>query len=302
MRHILMALVVVAGLTAAAGVTGAVRQERLSPRTTRVGALACAVGLVTMVLSDFPYSGNRFWAAHSVLAAVVSSLLLVGVVFLAYETQERKQQEKLALSLSGAGLGGLVDHLVDVEVALALATAADPPERLAPDHWTSWRHSGKPLRWIRSHPDLVETERDPRLQPTSSTDEPPSWQADLVDQSIRRILAGMRDWSTLIGRSDEGVAVLIILSELRVDLMTLAAVGGSEPTINSLRWRCRVFAMCFERWSGAVAPRPELITDTRGLSGSAPQMVTANGALGRRLSATVSALRTRSSREPANLG
>lgn len=159
------AALVLIGLALAAITTRAVRQGQLSTRSTRIGAVICGIGLAAMLLSDYPYAGNRFWADHSVLAAILSSLLLVGVVFLAYETQERTEQHRLASSLSGAGLGGIVDHVVDAEVALALATAPTPPDVIRPDHWSNWAEGGRPLRWLRQGRNILGSSDDPQLQP-----------------------------------------------------------------------------------------------------------------------------------------
>ncbi|GAA3691077.1 hypothetical protein GCM10022376_33490 [Yimella lutea] len=93
---------------------------------TRLGALLCGAGLVAMIVSDFPLTANRFWADHSVLAAMLSSALLVGAVYLAYEYRELERQAELARGLSGTGLAGVVDHMVDLELALVLAVSPRP--------------------------------------------------------------------------------------------------------------------------------------------------------------------------------
>lgn len=131
------AALVLIGLALAAITTRAVRQGQLSTRSTRIGAVICGIGLAAMLLSDYPYAGNRFSADHSVLAAILSSLLLVGVVFLGYETQERTEQHRLASSLSGAGLGGIVDHVVDAEqrsLDPALLESVQAPPAQCRDH------------------------------------------------------------------------------------------------------------------------------------------------------------------------
>ena len=96
------------------------REQRISPRVLRGLTVACAAGLVAMLLSDWPFELlNQFWAAHSVLTSMLSTVLLVALGFLAFEHSERRRQEHLDSNLTATGLSGLVDHLIDVEVALA---------------------------------------------------------------------------------------------------------------------------------------------------------------------------------------
>lgn len=289
----LVSVVIVLGLGLAALATRAVRQGYISSKATRVGAAICALGLTAMLLSDYPYAGNKFWAEHSVLAAILSSLLLVGVVFLAYETQERTAQDQLATTLSGAGLGGIVDHIVDVEVALALATAPSPPHVLERDRWATWADGGRPLRWLRNGRETLGTSNDPRLM--SAVDaQPQPWTEELVDQSIRRISAGMRDWSTLIGRSEDGTAILIVLSEIRAGLMEINSTSISDSDfarkLSDLRARCRALALCSEEWSGAPNPRAEVLTQRVGLSDTPPHFTTSRVGLNNRLDAAVARL------------
>jgi hypothetical protein len=74
--------------------------------------------LVVMVLTDWPGEQlARFWADHSILATVVSSLLLLSVGYLAFEAGENANQAELNRSVTSAGLSGLVDHLIDVDMA-----------------------------------------------------------------------------------------------------------------------------------------------------------------------------------------
>lgn len=121
-------------------------------------------------------------ADHSVLASLLSSLLLVGLVFMVYEQSERKHQEQLTVGLSGAGAGGLVDHLVDAEVALALVTLPEPPETVT-SGWSGWAAPGKPLRWLRESREALDGgSSDPRVMTPSSTQTIAPERAELVDQ------------------------------------------------------------------------------------------------------------------------
>lgn len=79
-----------------------IRGDHLSPQTTLLVSVACGVGLIVMVLTDWPVeSMSRFWADHSVLASLLSSLLLVGLVFMVYEQSEPPQVSRR--SYTGCG-------------------------------------------------------------------------------------------------------------------------------------------------------------------------------------------------------
>lgn len=285
-----------------------IRGDHLSPRTSLIVSVACGVALIVMVLTDWPVeSMSRFWADHSVLAGILSSVLLVGLVFLVYEQAERRDQEQRATGLSGAGAGGLVDHLVEVETALALMTSPKSPADLVPA-WTGWATSEKPLRWLRESRDVLDGgESDPRTLRLSTQAFIDPRRADLVDQAIRRLLAGMRDWTPLLGASDAGISALLILSRARSDLMDIHqqilsahadadAVEGIVERIMDLRRRLRVLTLCFERWSGAPAYRSEVLTTMHPLpDGPADFGDVVGRSLDRRLSETKAALMSASS-------
>lgn len=133
-----------------------------------------------------------------------------------------------------------------------------------------WDAPDKPLRWMRSLHDCLARDEttgrptgiDPRYAVPDFnviTDPASSWRSDVIDQTSRRLLAAMRDWSTLIGRSDDGTTRLLILSEVRKDLMELSArlrpgkpaEPGSEATalLVALRQRLRVLAYFCEELS-----------------------------------------------------
>lgn len=275
-----------------------IRGDHLSPRTSLIVSVACGAGLIVMVLTDWPVeSMSRFWADHSVLAGLLSSVLLVGLVFLVYEQAEHRHQEQLAAGLSGAGAGGLVDHLVDVEAALALVTSPKSPGELVPA-WTGWDAPGKPLRWLRESREALDGGgRDPRTLSHATPAFIDPDRADLVDQAIRRILAGMRDWTPLVGASGEGTAALLILSQARSDLMDVHeqirrgdtdAVEDVAENLMELRRRLRVLALCFEEWSGAPVIRREVLTTMDPL----PEGPTDFGAVGNSLGHRISQART----------
>ena len=236
------------------GVVWLLREGHVPPRSVTALAGLCGVGLLMMLITDWPTDAlNVFWADHSVLAGVGSTLLLVGIPYLLWELSESKQQERLAAGLSGAGLGGIVDHVVDTEVALAMLSRDAPPEGVP------WDAPDKPLKWLRAfRPVLCRLdngrpgESDPRSLPVYVPDSENSWRIALTDQALRRVLAAMRDWSPLIGRSNDGTTALIVLSEIRKDLMELSYELELGHTVNSetliliQRQRLRVLAYFFE--------------------------------------------------------
>lgn len=301
MIHTLYGGIVVVLALGIALTTHKVRNGSLSSRIALVAAVACSVGLLGMVLTDWPWELlNTFWADHSVLTSLLSSILLVGLVFLVYERGEQRRQEEMVEGLTGAGVGGMVDHVIDVETALAILVLRTPPDQISPQHWAHWRDDGKPLRWLRSGREILTCSDDPRKSPTGSDASMPAWGDEILDQSIRRLLSGMRDWAPLIGASKDGTSVLLLLSEIRVDLMRLHdlcfAVGATTAgadlprTVDSIRVRLRVFALCFEKWSGAENNRPEILSTFAPLVSPPPVFRGTSKALSERLERAVTTL------------
>jgi multisubunit Na+/H+ antiporter MnhB subunit len=263
----LLALAVAFIACAVAFIVHLAREGSIRPRTVRALAAVCGVGLIAMLLSDWPLEFlSTFWAEHSILAAVLSSVLLIGLVFLVYEEREQRAQERLDDGLSSAGLGGLVDHLVDVEVALGCVCEGAPPS----GPWSGWAAKDRPLRWLREERDRLyasdgrPSADDPRRHGATSEADGASWRLLLIDQCVRRLLSGMRDWTPLIGTSKNGVIALLAISELRKDLMELSALlergrQESDDLLVSLRQRLRVLAYFFEERSGAQPHRPEVL-------------------------------------------
>lgn len=253
------------------------RSQRLTERSVLGLTAVCTIALVVMLISDWPSEILAdFWAEHSVLAGLLSSVLLVAVVFLAFEDNERRKQEQIDGTVTSTGLGGIVDHMVDVEVALSLVGAAAPPDSQI---WPGWDNPNlKPLRWLRH--ERTRLHRDPdaggagledprRLAPALAdhADVGAPWRDLLVDQCVRRLLAAIRDWSPVIQNSRNGTLMLVTLSELRRDLMHLDVAltphtrAEAEELLGQLRFRCRVLAQFFERLSGVRNPRPEVLLD-----------------------------------------
>lgn len=249
-----------------------IRRGELSAGWIRSLGLACAFGVLAMLLSDWPSEGLAdFWAQHTVLASLLSSVLLLGLIFLVYSEQERQHQVEIDRSITAAGLGGIVDHMVDVEVALALLSRANPPDSA----WPDWSADGRPLAWLRTHRDRLARissgvgPNDPRgARVVLDADQhATTWGRELIDQSVRRLLASLRDWSPVIRGSRKSEAVLVEIAKLRNDLMGLSALGTveAEDAVLELRWRLRILALCFERLSGASGLREEVLEVATGL-------------------------------------
>lgn len=278
MSHAMLVAAVV-GAMAALGILVYMAREQLIPHALlRLLTVACAVALLVMLLSDWPFELLAdFWADHSVLAGLLSTVLLVALGFLGFEDAEQRRQERLDSSLTAAGLSGVVDHMVDVEVALSLLSLDGPP---AYEGWEAWSDpTGKPLRWLRHRRErlFVSSEswptEDPRLLgaliPCS---EPEVWRSQLIDQAVRRLSAALRDWSPVIGVSRNGRIMLVAIASVRKDLMRLSAhldqargVDAAELLLE-LRTRCRLLAYYFEKQSQSYPPRPEILTTFAPLS------------------------------------
>ena len=247
------------------------RKQQLTARTAALFAGLCAVLLMALIAMDWPLTDwptpafNAFWDEHGVLAGTVQSVLLFGVGLLSYESGQLRAQERLDESVTAAGLGGIVDHIVDTEVGLAFLSSPEPPDA----HGWVWS-PGKPLQWLRQGRARLDRKapdrsHDPRTWPATlpaTTD--PEWRRELVDQCIRRLLVALRDWTPIIATSRNGTRVLVAIAELRKDLVELDAHLGAdradaERLLVSLRARARLLAYFLELKSGADPHRPEVL-------------------------------------------
>lgn len=259
-----------------------IRLGRVNRRWLVVLAVACGGGLLVMLLTDWP-SGvlSKFWADHSVLSAVLSSLLLVGVGFLAFEVHDTRVQSELDENVTAAGMGGIVDHVVDIEVALALVEAPKPPD---PVQWGDWSADGRPLRWLRDRHELLNraeaggpSPTDPRHQepPGQLADGAESWRTDLLDQCVRRVIAALRDWAPVLGKSRNGQAALVDFGKLRNELLKVQAALVAGRTSEAcrimarLRRECRIMALALEMRSGVEQPRAEVLRTMEPFNASA---------------------------------
>jgi len=247
------------------------RKQQLTARTAALFAGACAVLLMLLIATDWPLTDwptpalNQFWDEHGVLSGIIQSVLLFGVGLLSYESGQLRAQERLDESVTAAGLGGIVDHVVDTEVGLAFLSSPEPPDA----HGWTWS-AGKPLQWLRQgrdrlHRHAADRTGDPRTWPATLPETAdPEWRKELVDQCIRRLLVALRDWTPIIATSRNGTRVLVAIAELRKDLVELEAHLGDdrqvvEPLLVSLRARARLLAYFLEQKSGADPMRPEVL-------------------------------------------
>jgi hypothetical protein len=251
----LLALLAVGGLVGSVVVRA--RQGRLGRRALLGLAGVCSTGLIAIIITDWPAENlARFWADHSVLSATLCTLLLVGAGFLAFEARDNLEQQELTESLATAAFGALVDHMIDVDLALALLCDQAPPPALMID--------GKPLRWLRDERDryVSRHDDDPRHALPKTIAEVPDdeWREQLVDQALRRVMAAMRDWSPLLCQTRQGTSVLVRVGRLRNGLLLLERqldtddLAAASAQARRLRGECEVLALGLELGSG-VEPR-----------------------------------------------
>ncbi len=212
-------------------------------------ATMCGAGLFFMLLTDWPLQiRNKFWADHSVLASTLSSALVVGVIYFVYEKRERAEQDARQTGLTGAGLGAVVRHCLHVEAALRLIESGRCPSTPQSED-EGWRY-GKPLSWMGDAADGVYSAK-------CANQDTHGCAKDLADQSMRRLLSGMREWAVLIGSSNDGTEVLLEISALRSALISLRKrqedVAEMRRTAGEMRLRVAILAWTFEDWSSEPA-------------------------------------------------
>lgn len=272
MTQTVAGLAILVGFASITWVAWLANKQQMRPNVVRLLALLSALGLLTMAFLDWPLDEySDFFDDHGLVTSLLSSMLLVGLGLFAYEYSELVEQKRLDESITGAGVGGIVDHMIDVEVALSLVSADRPPVELG---FPDFDAQDRPLRWLRAdrarlsrNAPLDQRHRDPRTLPVAL---PPiagdtSWRDALVDEAIRRLLAAIRDWAPVINTSRNGKRVLVAIAELRKDLMELSVVLHTDEAealrlMLSLRQRARLLAYFFEDQSGARPLRPEVLT------------------------------------------
>jgi len=237
-------------------------------------AALCLVVLFLMNVTDWPWEVlTQFWRDHAVVSSTVSTLLLIGVGFLAFEVRDVKQQQRIDESITVAGHAGLVDYLIGVEVALALVQQPAPPDD---EFWAGWSNGAPPLRWLREHEEKLRrkdgkpNQDDPRrLGPALPADleGPVDWRLNLVDQCVRRVISGIKGWAPVVSRSRLGLDTLVAFGKLRNRLLVLADLldasddradlNEAARLLTSLRGICRANAWTLE--NGVREARAEVL-------------------------------------------
>jgi len=238
----------------------------------RAAALVCLVLFIVVNLSDWPGTVLAdFWAQHAILSATASTLPLVGVGYFAFEAHDQRTQDRLDRSVAATGRGGVVDHLVDIDVALALIGWEHTAVKR---RWPTFDdREGRPLRWLRQERALIGRDAvgailptDPRRSELPHEARADLWQRDLVDQCIRRVMAGIKEWGPILSRSSDGQQDLIDLGDIRLGLLPLADHSRplSMSDMKKVQRQCRALALAFEERSGVTEQnlRSELLLHT----------------------------------------
>lgn len=265
-------ILVLASAAAVLLLVAAAQSGLMSRRLLFSLAFLCGVGLLVMLVTDWPLGVlSEFWAEHSVISAVLSTLLLIGVGFLAFEAHDARVQSYLDESVTAAGMSGVVDHVVDIEVALALASAENAPDDEA---WPGWSDGKvRPLRWLRERRECLAAEggrpgaADPRGYPGSDclSSKEVGWRVELLDQAVRRTIGALRDWADLLGRSRNGQGAMVDIGKVRIGLLAIQSkfecgrLTEALTAMTELRSECRILALALERGGKSGSVRPEVL-------------------------------------------
>jgi hypothetical protein len=301
--QVVAAAVVLGGAGLYVWAVSAARRHSWGPRTLVALSTLSGLALIVMVLTDWPGEQlDLFWADHSVLAAMLSTLLLISLGYLAFEAGETKKQVALNKSVTSAGVSGLVGHLMDLDIAVAML--ADPlrPKRFSVD--------GSPLSWVRPLREDLQRRAAEKADAAKNTavgeieeatghraaskvrfrvDDWPrrladyphtAWREELLDQGIRRTIAGMRDWAALISVSDDGRRVLMRFGQVRLSLLALGdgirAHADQKPEVLELRRYLQFFAFALERVSSPEHLRAGIVTELINTSEKFPSLLAKN--------------------------
>ena len=198
---------------------------------------------ILLNISDWPGEFLApFWRDHPIIGASLGTLLLIAVGYFAFDYHDRQTQRDLDEEVAAAGRSGVVDHLVDVDVALSLV-AAD--ESVLLSGWPGWNQQGRPLRWLRQdREELLSTDKhrpaaaDPRSRDMPPTINGTTPRIKLVDQAVRRVSSGIRDWGPVMSGSRSGKRDLVDLGRIRTELLQiqeLLSQPGSSVSTSALR-------------------------------------------------------------------
>ncbi len=257
-------LLVAAVATIILAIVAAQYAGRLPQRALPGLSALVLVALAVMILSDWPLGYlTGFWNRHAVVTETLISVFLAASVYLAFEARQARRDQEVGESIAATALSGIVDHVVDIDLALAYVGSSQRPA--APD----WSGPGRPLRWMREGQEQEERTstggiraRDADLNLARLAGPDREEACLLVDQAVRRLMAGMRDWAALLSAGREGKAVLERLGRLRSSLLrfeTTLGQPGARQHWQDLRVECLTLALGFEIASGTPALRPETV-------------------------------------------
>ena len=134
---------------------------------------------------------------------------------------------------------------------------------------TEYERDGKPLRWVRPVRERLQAAGATSGWKPAEADSPGppeaiGWQHDVVDQCIRRTIAGMRDWAALVSISEDGRTVLKEFGEVRLELMRVQTkfvnhrFDEVDDQVTKLRKRLQIMALGLEYISSPTYIRPGL--------------------------------------------
>jgi hypothetical protein len=219
-------LATLVGLALAAAVLVVVKatgQSHLARQLANVGGIGCLVLFVLINVSDWPGGFlNQFWTDHAIVGATVGTLLLAATVFLIYRFRDQQQQDLVDESIVDAGRTELVERLFEVDVALTLIHASTEPDLC---HRTEWQRVASGLDWLKEH--LGDTkvvvdgswaELDTRLRVHAQRLRPDEWRLPVLDEAVRRVADGVREWGPILLRSRAGELDLVAFANVRVVL------------------------------------------------------------------------------------
>jgi len=226
-------------------------------------ALASLALLITITALDWPLASvSDFFSTHSVFTGMLTTVLLLGAGYFAWDSESERKAEYLDDGLTATGFGGLVETLTDIDFAMT-GILADP------DGTASRMQPGKPLRWIRSWREEIEAGApDPRelpiTRPTTlaSSEEWRETAEIVVTECLRRLSGGLRDWAPLLTKTQSGSEAIVLAARGRYELMHIEELDNWQSLGSSLdtdwdrvRVRMRFMALALELAAGSESPR-----------------------------------------------
>lgn len=226
-------------------------------------ALASLALLIAITALDWPLASvSEFFSTHSVFTGMVTTLLLVGAGYFAWDSESERKAEYLDDGFTATGFGGLVETLSDIDFALT-CSLSDPSGTL--EHM----RPGKPLRWIRTWRDEIEGGApDPRnldvIAPAQLA-QSAEWRdmaEQVVTECLRRLSGGLRDWAPLLTKTPSGSEAIVLAARGRYELMHIEELDDWHALGSSLneqwdraRTRMRFLALALKLAAGSGTPR-----------------------------------------------